>query len=208
MCLWNGFMAAAPGHPFLAKVIELVVNHARNRFTTVEYDHMFCPNPILSLLRGHDDLFTSGPCILGAAVNQMLGRDSQAQFEEGEQSHKKANVTLPGRTMILEDSKYDVRCRFRWFSVVSFNVFLTSACVCNGSLMLYYQLGAHRFTLWEKNLVVASTDFPDSNDRDLPPNSTHYSVLRRQGGIYGLEGLYADKNRANEDLRFIVATTT
>ena len=35
MCLWNGFIAAAPGHPYLAKAIETVVNQVRNRFTSV-----------------------------------------------------------------------------------------------------------------------------------------------------------------------------
>ena len=29
MCLWNGFMAVAPGHPFLAKTIETVVNNEK-----------------------------------------------------------------------------------------------------------------------------------------------------------------------------------
>jgi hypothetical protein len=44
MCLWNGFLAAAPGHPYLAKAIETVVNQVRNRFTSVDVDAQFCPN--------------------------------------------------------------------------------------------------------------------------------------------------------------------
>jgi hypothetical protein len=111
MCLWNGFMAAAPGHPFLAKVIEMVVNHVRNRYTVVEFSHMFCPNPLLSMIHKFDDLFMSGPCLLGSAVNQMLERDRQTHFEAGEQSHKNATVTLPGRTIILEDKKQDVSAK-------------------------------------------------------------------------------------------------
>jgi len=39
-CLWNGFLASAPGHPFLARTIENVVNNIRNRFTSVDYDDM------------------------------------------------------------------------------------------------------------------------------------------------------------------------
>ncbi len=109
MCLWNGFMAAAPGHPFLAKVIELVVNNARNRFTSVEYDNMFCPSPEFSILHAHDALFTAGPCILGVAVNKALGRPGQARIDEGElRPPIHANVTIPGRTVIMSTSKEDV----------------------------------------------------------------------------------------------------
>ena len=31
-CLWNGFLAVTPGHPFLAKTIELVVNKIRKLY--------------------------------------------------------------------------------------------------------------------------------------------------------------------------------
>lgn len=105
-------MAAAPGHPFLAKAVELVVNNARNRYTSVDYDHMFCPNPELSVLNAYDILFTSGPCILGAAVNIVLGRSSgQAHIEEDElvPNTEYAKVTIPGRSIILNSSKDDVR---------------------------------------------------------------------------------------------------
>ncbi len=109
MCLWNGLMASAPGHPFLAKTIETVVNNVLNRYTTVEYDHMFCPQtPQLALLHRYDLLFTSGPCILGAVVNQVLGRPSQMQIEEGDLSHAHATEAIPGRTVILGDDKDDV----------------------------------------------------------------------------------------------------
>lgn len=61
-CLWNGLLAVAPGHPFLAKTIEIVVNNIRNRFTSVDYANMLCPNPVLSVLHSVDTLFTCGPC--------------------------------------------------------------------------------------------------------------------------------------------------
>lgn len=70
-CLWNGFLASAPGHPFLAKTIENVVNNIRNRFTSVDYDDMLCPNPVLSVSHTVDTLFTCGPCILGASINDV-----------------------------------------------------------------------------------------------------------------------------------------
>lgn len=193
MCLWNGFIAAAPGHPFLAKTIETVVNNIRNRFTSVDTDNMFCPHPELSILHAFDTLFTAGPCMLGAMVNKVLGRHGQTTFESGEidlwerskQSalekgtefvigvDDKLSKKIPGRVVILSQNKLD--------------------------------MGSHRFTFLEKNLVVAATDLPNSDDRANQEKAPdHYSKTHAKAGIYGLERLYTDFVRANEDLRFYV----
>jgi len=121
MCLWNGFIAAAPGHPFLAKAIQSVVNNVRNRFTSVDVDNLFCPDPELSVLHAFDTLLTAGPCILGATVNSALGRRGQTQFEAGELTatlekgspqvvglDDKPELQIPGRTIILNQNKWDV----------------------------------------------------------------------------------------------------
>ncbi|KAL3941594.1 MAG: hypothetical protein SGBAC_004068 [Bacillariaceae sp.] len=193
MCLWNGLIASAPGHPFLAKVIETVVNNVRNRFTSVDVDNLFCPDPELSILHAFDTLFTAGPCILGAMINKVLGRHGQTPFKAGEidiwEASKeqalakkqefvigvedKPSMRIPGRTIILHQDKWD--------------------------------MGAHRFTFLEKNLVVAATDLPDADDRanqEKPPE--HYSKTHVKAGIYGLERLYTDSLKANEELRFYV----
>jgi hypothetical protein len=65
MCHWNGFMAAAPGAtPALGQS-----DRDGGEPYTEPFHHggihtitSFCPNPLLYHLRGHDDLFTSGPC--------------------------------------------------------------------------------------------------------------------------------------------------
>lgn len=193
MCLWNGFIAAAPGHPFLAKTIETVVNNIRNRFTSVDTDNMFCPNPELSVLHAFDTLFTAGPCILGAMVNKVLGRHGQTSFEAGEMDiwevskqsalekgtefvigvDDKPSKKIPGRVIILKQNKLD--------------------------------MGSHRFTFVEKNLVVAATDLPDSDDRANQEKAPeHYSKTHVKAGIYGLDRLYTSFDRANENLRFYV----
>uniref|UniRef100_A0A7S4AJP2 Alpha 1,4-glycosyltransferase domain-containing protein n=1 Tax=Pseudo-nitzschia australis TaxID=44445 RepID=A0A7S4AJP2_9STRA len=193
MCLWNGFIAAAPGHPFLAKTIETVVNNIRNRFTSVDTDSMFCPNPELSMLHSFDTLFTAGPCILGAMVNKVLGRHGQTSFEAGEIDmwerskqdalqkgtefvigvDDKPSKKIPGRTIILHQNKWD--------------------------------MGSHRFTFLEKNLVVAATDLPGADDRaNQESPKEHYSKTHVKAGIYGLDRLYTDNIRANEELRFYV----
>ena len=200
MCLWNGFIAAAPGHPFLIKAIETVVNQVRNRFTSVDTDATFCPNPEISVLHAFDTLFTAGPCLLGSSLNRVLGRHGQTSFKTGElvplsddgateQSMKKGtefvlgvddNVPshrIPGRTVILHQNKWD--------------------------------MGAHRFTWLARNLVVAATDLQDSNDRENSKGKSsgggeHYSKTHAKIGIYGLEGLYTNKQQANEDIRFFL----
>jgi hypothetical protein len=63
-------------------------------------------------------------------------------------------------------------------------------------------MGAHRFTWTERNLMVAATDMPDYDDR--PPTVVHYSKTHLKVGIYGLTKLYKDSRRANEELRVIV----
>lgn len=110
MCLWNGFIASAPAHPFLVRVIEHVVNNIRNRFTVVDYDHMMCPNPETSVIHAFSTLFTAGPCILGLTLNEVIGRGLQQTFVEGdlETQENGMKMVVPGRTIILKQNKWDM----------------------------------------------------------------------------------------------------
>jgi hypothetical protein len=114
MCVWQGFIASAPGHPILADAIETVVNQVRNKFTSIDIDARFCPNPDISILHAFALLFTCGPCLLGGSINRALGRPGQMQFEPGEipLSNVQPPVPVPGRTVILNQerlSRRDVR---------------------------------------------------------------------------------------------------
>jgi len=179
-CLWNGLIASAPGHPFLARTIEIVVNNIRNRFTAVDYDDMLCPNPILSVTHTVDTLFTCGPCIMGAAINNLLQRHMQTEFEIGDVDIWRGQLSpvrpddprllIPGRTIILLQNKND--------------------------------MGAHRFTWADRHLIVAATDMPDYDDR--PPSKEHYSKTHEKAGVYGMRKLYTDTKRANEEIRIVV----
>jgi hypothetical protein len=177
MCLWNGFMASAPGHPFLAKAIETVVNQVRNRFTSVDVDATFCPDPPFSMLHLYDTLYTAGPCLLGASVNRVLGRSPIASFHAGDLDVASYNMNIRGRTILLYQGKQD--------------------------------MGAHRFTDIDQNLVVCATDLPDA-ENGIKSNLTltrpvrHYTTLQGKRIIYGLEGLYVNDIRANEDIRIVV----
>lgn len=163
----------------MAQAIETVINQVRNRFTSVDVDATFCPEPELSVLHAFDILYTAGPCLLGATINKVMGRPAQEPFVAGEIPLDKAGdvkTTIPGRTIILHQDKWD--------------------------------MGSHRFTFLEQNQVVAATDLEDSNDRDNQPaagkKTEHYSKTHKAVGIYGLEGLYKDKVRADEDITFVV----
>ena len=198
-CLWNGLMASAPAHPFLMKTIETVVNNIRNRFTSIDYDDMLCPDPILSVSHTTDMLFTCGPCILGASINKVLRRHPQTSFEHGEldffeteRSHAIGSgifedVTVSGGSIFLMDTE-DPR-----LSIPGRSILLKQN---------KQDMGAHRFTFQQANIVVASTDLPDYDDR--PKSLVHYSKTHEKFGIYGLNKLYVDDQRANEEIQFVM----
>ena len=188
MCLWNGLIASAPGHPFLARVIENVVNNARNRFTSVDVDNSLCPNPELSVAHSFDILFTAGPCMLGKSINELLDRHPQTSFEAGtiniwagddgkgtakDVPSSDLRHAIPGRSIILKQDKWD--------------------------------MGAHRFTWEEENLVIAATDMPDYDDRDKIEGNAHYSDTHVKFGVYGLDKLYTDREIKNEKITISIA---
>lgn len=71
-----------------------------------------------------------------------------------------------------------------------------------------WDMGAHRFTFLEQNLVVAATDLPDSNDREHleegEVRKEHYSKAHAKIGVYGVEHLYEDNEQANENIRIVI----
>ena len=190
-CLWNGLLVAAPGHPFLARTIEMVVNNARNRFTSVDFDDMLCPDPVLRMSHQFDTLFVSGPCALGASVNAFLGRHMQEEIKVGDLHtwHSERDVDdvhtnkekivippdderllIPGRTVILIQNKED--------------------------------MGAHCFTWLERNTIFACTDLPNYDDR--PKEIAHYSSLHVKTGVFGVKKLYVDDIIADEVVSVVV----
>ena len=177
-------LAAAPGHPFIAKTIEMTINIIRNRYTSVDIDNMLCPvkghhrMPDLELSHSYDLLYLTGPCTLGGAVNTVLGAHIQTQIEPGEMNTRNSIVSsddvrhlIPGRTIILNQNKTD--------------------------------MGSHRFTYLEKNLIAATTDMPDFDDRK---GAKHYSDAKQENGgiMFGLKDVYKDLHPAYETIRVVV----
>lgn len=199
MCLWNGLIGSIPGHPFLAKAIETIVNQVRNRWTSVDVDATFCPDPELSVLHAYDTLFTAGPCLLGASINRVLGRNGQSSHVPGELhglwSGEQREMTMEGTSFVLvDDASDDMLLKHR---------------IPGRTIILHqnkWDMGAHRFTFLEQNLVVAATDLPDSNDREHleEGGAEHYSKAHAKVGVYGVDHLYVDRERANENIRIVI----
>lgn len=101
--LWNGFLAAAPAHPYLAMAIEMSVNNIRNRYNTIDMADRLCPNPNLGNVWRWDMLSVTGPFLLGMAVNTVHDETSvQAPFASGTLDRpKNRGLNGYGRTLIL-----------------------------------------------------------------------------------------------------------
>jgi hypothetical protein len=158
----------------------MVVNSIQNRYTAVDFDDMLCPRsehhrlPDLDLSHSFDLLYLTGPCIVGAAVNDVLGRHMQTHIPIGELNIRNATSIsqsdfIPGRTIILGQNKDD--------------------------------MGAHRFNDLERNILVAATDMPDYDDRK---GVKHYSDSKKAKTLFGLEGIYQDLSPANELIRLVI----
>jgi len=65
-------------------------------------------------------------------------------------------------------------------------------------------MGAHRFTLIEKNMLVAATDMPDFKDDPVADRIHYANQTRAHFTIYGANNLYVDHTKANEDIRIVV----
>lgn len=156
-CVWNGFLASTPGHPFIAKAIEMVVNNVRNRFTVVDVDDMLCPNPDMQVTQLNNAILLTGPCALGAAMNAVLGRPLQSSFRYGNLTvdSDAGGDDIPGRSVVLKQNKSD--------------------------------LGCHRFMWVERNVIVAATDLPSAAaDVSNDTHYSHYDFtgLHRSSDVY------------------------
>lgn len=161
---------------------------------------MLCPNPVLSVSHTVDTLFTCGPCILGAALNILMKRHPQTEFKVGtldiwgsEEATTRSATTFSNGDMDFDDFGDAEKDDPRW--------------LFPGRTIILHQnkqdMGAHRFTWLEQNMIVASTDFPDYDDRSSTVE--HYSKAHENVGVYGLHRLYHYRHsRVNENIRIRV----
>ena len=143
------------------------------RYTVVDHDHMMCPDPEMSVMHAFSTLFVAGPCILGLTVNEVMGRELQQTFVAGDLERPSGGKPA---------------------NVPGRTVILNQD---------KWDMGAHRFTWVENNLVVAATDMPDYDDReDLEEAAPHYSKTADRTSIYGVEKVYTNPDIAHERIVF------
>jgi hypothetical protein len=194
-CLWNGLIGAAPGHPFIVRAVERLVNLILERSDLYDMERDICrrvDEPVETWkIRAEPLLLFSGPCALGVAANEARGRPSLEAFDTGwlglenlgyggKQDH--------GDALILVGDKFDA--------------------------------GAFRISDPERNFVVASTELPGLVKKArIPANPTegekrrqalrkkplpHYSAAARGTTVWGSKNIYKDDLVTNERLRFLV----
>lgn len=187
-CLWNGLIAAAPGHPVMARAIERVVNLVSSRADVFDMEREMCQIsgksaeawkarlcPILTL---------TGPCALGAATNIALGSSGLlARFDLGWLPFNTRGSEFPlqyGEGLILKTDKSDME--------------------------------AHRISDVDRNIMVASTDMIDMNKSPLLPPQViphllrseppeikkHYAYLEFVNEVFGSVDVYIDEQVTNE----------
>jgi hypothetical protein len=86
-CLWNGIIGSAPGHPFLIRAVERLVNLILQRADLYDMERDVCRRVGRTMetwkVRSEPLLLASGPCALGVALNDVLGRSSLAKIDIG-----------------------------------------------------------------------------------------------------------------------------
>uniref|UniRef100_A0A7S3Q711 Uncharacterized protein n=1 Tax=Chaetoceros debilis TaxID=122233 RepID=A0A7S3Q711_9STRA len=221
-CLWNGLLGVAPGHPIMLRAVERLVNLILRRadLLDIERDALKVSSSTLETrgvkpstsasstteiwkVRAVQELVLSGPCALGIALNEAIGKDPVATVEVGWLDSQNASNTGRkddlGDIMILMADKED--------------------------------LGALRFTDVERNVIFASTDMPGlSKDRldNLNPTNNiqrigqrhagtnqeeelrqtgkkkepHYKMSGRGSWLWGTRGVYKDDLVSEKMVRF------
>jgi len=151
-----------------------MVNQVRNRYTLVDIDYALCPKPSLADTRT-EKLFAFSSCLLAKSMNAVLGRPLGTPFEPGDVTTSEDASGLGGHHKLPR--------------------FPGRVTILNADRA---DMGGHRFTLLEKNLIVAEADLQVRED--LSGNATAPDL----GGPYEFESLYVDLDRAHEHIRFYV----
>lgn len=195
-CLWNGLIGAVPGHPFLVRAVEKLLTNILNRVDYHDMERDLClatgATTQVWKARALSILLLSGPCLLGIAVNEALGRDPVSKYEPGwlavnedSPTMHRSNASDTGDTLLLIASRAD--------------------------------MGALRFTDVSRNIMVASTNLKDLSKDSIPTieelkdsseepkgEHIHYSLFEHASDIFGAAQVYSDDLVNNEIIKLSV----
>eukprot|EP00978_Attheya_sp_CCMP212_P032584 scaffold128060_cov55-Attheya_sp.AAC.1 len=200
-CLWNGLIGSAPGHPYMVTAVERLLNLILDRADVFDLQRQACiqngRNVEIWKILVEPVLHLSGPCALGASVNDAIGRNSFSRFDFGWMKKSRESIveahstSKPGTgdTMILVADKSD--------------------------------LGAFRHSDPERNIIVATTDLRGLSKAPLEPSAigqlqkkegmvrqkekVHYSATNSDCWVWGTRGVYKDNMVNNEEIRLNVS---
>lgn len=85
-CLWNGIVAARPGHPFVARAVATILNAVLNEWDENDLEAQVCSSRSDSVWKvraatWQDNIL--GSCALGMAVHSALGESTLGEFRPG-----------------------------------------------------------------------------------------------------------------------------
>jgi hypothetical protein len=184
-CLWNGLIGASPGHPFIVKTVERVINLILNRADLFDMERDLCRdnNEPLGIWKVHEQtlLLLSGPCALGVSVNTVLGRPGLQALEVGwiglDELDYGSGRKDHGDALILVVDKHDI--------------------------------GSFRISDPERSFIVASTNLDNVEKKARIPSDLtegerkrqelrhteaglHYSNATSSAFVWGSSGVYSD----------------
>ena len=173
-CLWNGVIGAAPGHPIVIRAVERLVNLILNRADLLDLEKEVAEKSGINTetwkVRAIQELLLSGPCALGIAANEVLGRDPVARFDVGWLNENKSKNQDMGDVLILMQDKDDMG--FMRFTDVERNIMFASTDLPG----------------LNKDSLLPTTGARPSQIRSNP----HYSKTGKGFWLWGTQNVYTD----------------
>jgi len=207
ICLWNGFMASAPGHPFVVRAAERTINHILDRADMFDMEREVClggkTNDVECWkMRVERGLVMSGPCALGISVNEALGQPSLKGYDLGWMP----SPGIEGTSLILKLDKQDLGS-FR-LSDTTRQVIVAST---NLPDMIEYTVENED----DATEPVSSSDVKgffgirgsETISEEEVPKVQHYSEADRGKLIWGAELVYTDLQVVDETMIFSIEKT-
>jgi len=186
ICLWNGFMASAPGHPFVVRAAERTINHILDRADMFDMEREVCLRGKTGdvepwKMRVERGLIMSGPCALGISVNEALGQPSLEGYDLGWMP----SPGVEGNSLILKLDKNDLGS-FR-LSDITLDVIIASTDIPD---------------------MIQNRPPPEEDEaKKERPVVQHYSQADIGPLVWGTKLVYSDLLVTNETLTFTIERT-
>jgi hypothetical protein len=197
-CLWNGIVGSTPGHPILVRAVERLVNLIQDRADTYDMENQVCLHegstfPVWKI-RAQPLLFLSGPCGLGLAMNEALGRPSLDSLPVGYVEAADRDQSLDyGDAYVLVGDKYDLG-QFR-FSDSDRNIIFASTNVPDAESSA------------RAPLHTAHAD-KDGQSRIGQHRPEHYSLSKKGAKVWGTSNVYTNDLASDNAIRMNIKYTS